>query len=78
MERQCSTWLSFRLALERETGKNYPPYLWDMLRETLSWSAIHEPYSEGDIEIALKQVASIQKFMLEAVSQASTCREKVP
>jgi len=67
--KKYQTWAVFRKVLQKQTCDTFPDYFWDMLQETLIWSSIHEPFAEGDIEIALVQIKELKRFM--SLSQAN-------
>jgi len=78
MERSFQTWSGFRRAVEDVSRESLPDHFWDMLKETLSWASIHEPYSEGDIPFAVEQLKSLKRFMSfpTANSMAGTCSSR--
>lgn len=55
-------WAEFREALI-ERGYNLSRRQWDLLSELLFASAIHAPYTEGDIEYAIKKIKRVRGFV---------------
>jgi len=64
-------WYEFREVLERTIGDKLPEYFWNMLRETLSWASIREPFGVGDVDFAMMQIRSLRRFMASSKSTPS-------
>ena len=60
MERY-DTWGSFREVLENIVEYEVSPAVWRLLEKVLFWSAVHEPYSSGDVVFALNALDEIMK-----------------
>jgi len=56
------TWREFRVALNRHLAEPLPTNLWVVWEELLYSAAIHEPFSDGDIEFALHKIKRLRKM----------------
>ena len=54
--RRYETSDEFKIALEEKLGYVISPELWDVIVEFLFVSAVHEPYSDGDVLFALPKI----------------------
>lgn len=45
----------FRVALEKATGRAIPPSLWPILHNFLDSQGVHEPFTDADVEFAIKK-----------------------
>ena len=59
---EYKSWGSFKTALINR-GVSLTPDQWELLDEILFSSAIHAPYSGGDIEYALKKIRKVKKWI---------------
>ena len=57
------SWTEFREALVARLGYDLSHKQWDLLSFHLSASAIHPPYSEGDIEYVRRILKRIRGFV---------------
>lgn len=53
---------AFRAALEKRLQAEIPNELWDVIVEFLFIGAIHEPYSDGDVDFSLPIVRKFLKL----------------
>ena len=54
--RTYKSWTSFKTALNARLPERLPDSLWSTLEEILFSAAIHPPFSDGDIEFALRKI----------------------
>ena len=59
---EYKSWGSFKRALINR-GVSLTLDQWELLNEILFSSAVHEPYSSGDIEYALKKIRTVKKWI---------------
>ncbi len=54
------SWREFRPVLESRLFCNFTEAMWETLQDQLFWAAIHEPFTNGDIDIAVKMAQKLR------------------
>lgn len=62
MDKRYKTWWEFKNALVGKLNEDLPQEMWALLEELLFSSSIHEPYSNGDIDFALRKIKRLKRI----------------
>ena len=55
-EKRYETWSEFQGAVILRLGFELPPWMGQLLRESLYITGIHDPYSQADVTLAIKKL----------------------